>query len=275
MVFIITVEHNSYDKFLEKRLVELEKNVAQIKERIDKYPQGTLKVKKEKSGFYYRIVDKNEQNSKYIGKKHIIETAKIAQRDYDYSYLKIAEKEMHDIERLLSKNYSMQISECYSDLHEGRKILVRPFEISNDDLIKKWMSIPYKKKEFNENDTTEYYTERGERVRSKSEVIIANILLSLGIPYKYECPIYLDKTTVYPDFTVLDVEERCEKYIEHFGMMGDADYVANMMLKINTYEKNGIYLGDNLICTFESAKRPLNSKIIRNKINALLNGIII
>ena len=56
-----------------------------------------------------------------------------------------------------------------------------------------------------------------------------------------------------PDFTILDVKGRTEKYLEHFGMMGDIDYVNNMVLKISSYEQNNIFLGDRLICTFESA----------------------
>ena len=73
-----------------------------------------------------------------------------------------------------------------------------------------------------------------------------------------------------PDFTILDVKGRRERYLEHFGMMGDLDYVNNMMLKISTYEKNNIFIGDKLICTFESAKRPLNISTLKNKLSMLL-----
>jgi len=142
--------------------------------------------------------------------------------------------------------------------------------MSDEDYIKQWLAISYESKSFTENDATEYYTDNGERVRSKSEILIANILKSLDIPYKYECPIKLGKITMYPDFTILDVKERREKYLEHFGMMGDIDYVNNMMLKIATYEQNNIFIGDRLICTFESAKRPLNISALKNKLNMLL-----
>ena len=43
-------------------------------------------------------------------------------------------------------------------------------------------------------------------------------------------------------------------------MMEDPDYVSNVMRKLNTYEKNGIYIGVNLFITYESAKYPLNTK---------------
>ena len=142
--------------------------------------------------------------------------------------------------------------------------------MSDEDYIKQWLAISYEPKPFKENDATEYYTDKGERVRSKSEIIIANMLKILNMPYKYECPLKLGNILVYPDFTILDVKGRREILLEHFGMMGDLDYVNSMMLKISTYEQNNIFLGDRLICSFESAKRPLNISTLKNKLNMLI-----
>lgn len=258
------------DEILEKRLQQLKENVNTIKKRMKNFPKDYLRVKKIKGHFYYYIVDANTHKQRYVRLENIDEAKQIAQRDYDYNYLKLAEKEIEEIEKMLSKKYSLRREACYSDLHEGRKQLVMPFELSKKEYIKRWMSIPFQAKEFAEHDATEYYTDRGERVRSKSEVIIANMLNGMEIPYKYECPLQLDTITVYPDFTILDVKERREKYLEHFGMMGNLDYVANMILKMSTYERNQIFLGDGLLCTFESEKRPLNINILRNKLKRLV-----
>ena len=43
-------------RLLQKRLSVLQKNVSLIKLRIDKYPQGYLKINKKNGEFYYRIV---------------------------------------------------------------------------------------------------------------------------------------------------------------------------------------------------------------------------
>lgn len=52
-------------------------------------------------------------------------------------------------------------------------------------------------------------------MRSKSEVIIADLLNKEGIPYRYEFPLYLKEfNTVYPDFTILNVRKRKEIYWE-------------------------------------------------------------
>ena len=248
----------------------LKSNVNIIKRRLDTYQKGYLKIKRVKNKTYYCIADENSGRQRYINVGNIKDAQNIAQRDYDLKYLKHAESEIKDIEGLLAKKYPDRAKNCYSGINEGRKMLIQPFEMSDEDYIKQWLAMPYHPKEFTENDTTEYYTDKGERVRSKSEIIIANMLKTLNIPYKYECPLKLGNILIYPDFTILDVQGRREMYLEHFGMMGDLDYANNMMLKISTYEQNNIFIGDKLICTFESAKRPLNVSTLKNKLSMLL-----
>ncbi|MBQ9321830.1 MAG: hypothetical protein IJ239_05705, partial [Eubacterium sp.] len=70
--------------------------------------------------------------------------------------------------------------------------------------IRNWLDIQYPKKGFSE-EGPEFYTSKGERVRSKSEVIIADTLARMGVPYRYEFPIRFSGTgTFHPDFTVLN-----------------------------------------------------------------------
>ena len=59
-------------------------------------------------------------------------------------------------------------------------------------------------------------TARGELVRSKSEVIIANLLHALGITYAYEQPFTgQDGSVRYPDFTIEDAETGRRVFLEH------------------------------------------------------------
>ena len=43
-------------------------------------------------------------------------------------------------------------------------------------------------------------------------------------------------------------------------MMDDSQYVEKALLKIRTYEFNGIYPGDNLILTYETHQTPIDQK---------------
>ena len=49
-------------------------------------------------------------------------------------------------------------------------------------------------------------------------------------------------------------------YLEHLGMMDDVQYVEKWLYKQNAYEKNGIILGVNLFITYETGKKPLDTK---------------
>jgi len=61
-------------------------------------------------------------------------------------------------------------------------------------------------------------TARGELVRSKSEVIIANLLHALDIAYAYEQPFVGREGTVrYPDFTIEDAETGQRVFLEHWA----------------------------------------------------------
>ena len=61
--------------------------------------------------------------------------------------------------------------------------------------------------------------------------------------------------------------ERVEETI--IRLMDDINYVENMMFKLNTYERNGIYLGVNLFITHETSKIPLNTRTLDGLIRKL------
>ena len=108
-------------------------------------------------------------------------------------------------------------------------------------------------------------------MRSKSEVIIADLLGREKIPYRYEYPVKIKGWgKVYPDFTVLNVKKRKEMYWEHFGMMDDPEYVEKAVQKIEMYQKNGIYPGEHLIITYETRNVQINQKSIMGLIQHYL-----
>ena len=114
-------------------------------------------------------------------------------------------------------------------------------------------------------------TERGERVRSKSEKIMADYFFRNEIVYKYEKPLYLKGLgTVYPDFTFLSPRTGEEIYWEHDGRMDDPVYAKNAVKKIEAYENNGIYPGERLILTFETECTILNTQTIEKLVHKYL-----
>lgn len=108
-------------------------------------------------------------------------------------------------------------------------------------------------------------TIRGEMVRSKSEVIIANILNSLDIKYSYEKPVDIKGKTYIPDFTLEYQGEIA--YIEHLGMLNVAAYEKHWNEKKMNYDSEGISEeNDNLIITKDEENGSIDSKKIEEKI---------
>ncbi|MBI5445711.1 MAG: AAA family ATPase [Deltaproteobacteria bacterium] len=83
-------------------------------------------------------------------------------------------------------------------------------------------------------------TRRGEAVRSKSEVIIADLLHSKGIDYQYEKELKgLDGAKRVPDFFIEDRESGKTFVWEHLGMLRDPHYRACWETKLAWYRAQG------------------------------------
>jgi hypothetical protein len=84
-------------------------------------------------------------------------------------------------------------------------------------------------------------TSKGEAVRSKSELLIAEALLSAGVEFGYELALTLGGSTRYPDFTIEDDITGRTIYWEHLGMLERADYRASWEKKLAWYRANGVH----------------------------------
>jgi UvrD-like helicase C-terminal domain len=84
-------------------------------------------------------------------------------------------------------------------------------------------------------------THRGEAVRSKSEVIIADLLFSKGLDYEYEQQLVgADGSIRYPDFTIEDSELGRTIYWEHLGLLTDPVYRERWERKLAWYQEQGV-----------------------------------
>ncbi|MDR1769409.1 MAG: AAA family ATPase [Hungatella sp.] len=83
-----------------------------------------------------------------------------------------------------------------------------------------------------------FITVDGTRVKSKSEVIVYNLLLASEKQPVYEQELHLNGITVHPDFTL--ETNNGTVYWEHLGMLGDYGYSKSWERKKKLYEKYGI-----------------------------------
>jgi len=255
------------------------RNIIQSLKRKE-YPAGHLRISVEKANKgetrvkYYHRQSKEDHNGTYISRNNIKLAQHLAQKDYDQKVIRAAEQELKIIERRKMDSLRYTIEDIYESIHPERQKLVAPLKKTDEIYVAEWKAIEYKGKQFDDN-APEHYTAKGERVRSKSEVIIANMLENEGVPYRYEFPLVFDENRssikqVYPDFTVLNIRERTEYYWEHFGMMDNPEYAKSAVRKIFTYQQNGMLLGKKLIATFETSNTAINTHVITQIIQEYL-----
>ena len=228
-----------------------------------------------KSLQYYRVTydERNRRCRTYISKRKDLPLIRaLAQKDYDRKVLEAANLELSAIDGLLTHIPKNSAENIYALLDLQRALLVHPDVEPTDVFIAKWQG-----KEYDGNPypiQKKHYTARGEVVRSKSEVEIANFLYFHGIPYRYECPLKLkdghQTVTYYPDFMILDPVTRKVFLLEHLGRMDDPEYVEEQVHKRRVYEENGFFEGENIIYTWETGSQPLTRVQLERKLGHYL-----
>lgn len=254
---------NSLRELILERNDFLENLIGEKRKEIEKAPKGHINVARSgRRVQYYYKKDSKDKKRKYLKKIETPFTAAICQREYDEEVVKMAEIEKKRLEQLLDVYEKGTCEELYENLKEERKIFVNPIALSDEEFVSQWLQKEYPRKGFAQ-DYPEYYTDNGERVRSKSEILIANALKRHHVPYRYEEPIHLTGMgTVHPDFTVLNIRTRKEYYWEHMGKMDDPDYIQHALQRINAYERNSMFPGKKLILSHETHLRPLSTQKI-------------
>ncbi|WP_026527513.1 hypothetical protein [Butyrivibrio sp. VCD2006] len=247
---------------------------ANVDGRLIDVPNGTVRVtsSKDKVQYIHCVEDENETGYKlsYIKKDDMALVYRLAQKSYDQKIKKLVDRRLKQLDKLTNEYEDNEIEEIYDKLHPNRKTLINPVEIPWEEKLTDWKSNPYVGKEFAPG-IPEIYTKKGERVRSKSEKILADTFYDLGIEYKYECPLKLKGYgVVYPDFTFLRKRDGKEIYWEHDGRMDDPAYAEKAIRKINSYIANGIFPGEHLIISYESSGVVINDKIIKMMITKYL-----
>ncbi|KMN41293.1 hypothetical protein VK91_03905 [Lysinibacillus sp. LK3] len=117
-------------------------------------------------------------------------------------------------------------------------------------------------------------TIRGEMVRSKSEVIVANILDKMNIDYSYEERLDVSGKSYLPDFTLRYQGKTA--YLEHLGMLRDKLYKKDWEKKKINYESAGISeTAGNLIITEDGLNGSLDATLIESKIQTWIKDSFI
>ncbi|RKM57675.1 hypothetical protein D6856_13505 [Butyrivibrio sp. XB500-5] len=253
-------------KELYARKLELSQAIARARKDLRNSREGKLRISHSKgSAQYYLIADNGDTRGKYIKKENIKFVKELAQKDYSEKLIIRAEAELSLLDSVIGKLKACDATpeSFYSELHIDRKSLISPILLDDEEFEQRWETAEYRTNQFKEEEKI-YPTKKGEMVRSKSEVMLADMYYEFGVPYRYESELVLKNgKRVYPDFTLLDKSTRQLVYHEHLGLLDDDRYRLHNLQKLEEYRKNGIYFGKNLLITYEADGCPLNMKDIR------------
>ncbi len=249
-----------YTNALLVRKSQLEELIKTKKKALVTASKARLRISTNKGTFqYYKITTAGDKLGTYIPKDSLQEAKNLAQADYLQKLLPLLQTELDHINRLLSIQPST--AKLLATFHPGRRKLLTPATLSDKEYGAAWLSVEYNHKPFDPAAPV-LQTSTGLRVRSKSEMLIAETLNRLGIPFRYEFPVSLKNYTAHPDFFCLNLKTRQEFFWEHFGMMDDTEYAQKAVTKLSDYQNCGIFPGKNLIISTETRETPLSVKQI-------------
>lgn len=272
------MNNKAFYDFIEKEIIDLTRKHSIIEKQLVKFPVGTLKIcsRTSNNSSYYHCYKEGELTiKKYIPKRKDFSLATaLANKQYLEKIDQTITKQIKALTKLKSTYSPTELEEIYTSMSPERQALVTPITGTADMNAQKWNETPYNKSTaFPERLI--FKSDKGDMVRSKSEVIIANYLHSHSdkIFYRYENPLELTQPrpiTIYPDFTIISRSTGKIVYLEHCGMLDDDEYADAYVNKMNTYILNGIIPGRDVILTAETSRRPLIIESLWAQLEAIL-----
>lgn len=244
---------------LDTHLNKLQAQCDYLRRKLVTFPDGELSI--QKNGAYHRWVIKNKEQSVYCPKSNRSLAEVMALKKYYSLLLSEAEAELSLLKKIssTSRSKTLSASDLLAESSPYYPLLQGYF--AKDKLpvsAQRWRAESYETNH-SHSEHLIHTTLAGHKVRSKSEVIIANLLYTNNIPYRYEAALSLKEFTAYPDFTLLHPVANKLFYWEHFGMMDNASYCDSACNKLKTYCYNGIFPSMQLITTYETSKCPIST----------------
>lgn len=252
---------------LESALAQLREAYACYEFELSEMPEGKLvHVKSPEGERYYVDVRDGERTTRRGITRQPDLVAALARKEYLRKSLPIIEHDMRTLERAVQRYRPFEPEEVVKSLSTAYRDL--PLDAFYDPLVDtvalsldatdeqriashaKWgADAPASNDYLSEGRSLR--TSRGERMRSKAEVLIAETLYSYGIPFRYEQELSVGDLTFHPDFTFEGAGGK-PFYLEFCGMMDNPAYVESHKRKRAAYELAGIAEWDNIVYLYAS-----------------------
>ena len=249
---------------IEKMLQDDERALAAAQKRLARCAEGSIHVKRRKgSTAFYRELPKDDEGKRretHVSKKNKRLISSLCTKKYCRELIPVLTREIALLKSFLNSFDPQDKYRVFQKLPAEFAEYVAPLVKTNAQIISEWENERFDKNPY-PLDHDSYLTKKGEYVRSRLEFITANRLYDHGIPYRYECALYLsDGSVSYPDFTILHPKTLEVYWLELFGMMDDPDYAAAALQKIARYAQTDVF--PRLIMVFDHKDAPFRTETI-------------
>lgn len=234
-----------------REIIKLRKILSEVENFMSDAPKGCLKWQNKNGKTYYYHQFKNKENQwerEYIKREDVSLANELALKHY-YSVIRPkVKKQLNELEKFVKRYSSDELDDVYDNLCSERKALCTPISTSVETQLRLWQEEEYEPARMH-LENLRYETEQGEMVRSKSELIIENIL--------------------YQN-TTINIHTGKIKYWEHAGRMDDTHYSCETVKKMNNYVSNGLLPGRDVVWTFETQGYPLDVSVVKKIVKDVL-----
>lgn len=251
-------------------LTDLRRKQQRMSKQLDMlkpYKDWTLKKesKKKHGQVYYDVIRKGSAKKAYLGGERNEQVLNVKRYRYASKALNVLDQDIRLLDSLLSGYIDPDYETINSLLPLTYQTDFRSRGFAAASLPPE--AIEWKKQlEEEKSKYPPYKPEQlkhpaldGTMMRSKSEVIIANILLLAGIPFVYEAPLLINGKNVLPDFTILSlIDLKTEIIIEHQGMVFADEYADKFIRSLKQYLQTDWIPNKNLFFTFDNAREILD-----------------
>lgn len=266
-------------EILEGLIAGCKKRASKNKSKIGKlwrYKNLRLTYSEKKGKLYYTQYSVESDETEYLGRDDMKKIYEIKEYRYREKYGKILESNIKKYEKCVSilrsvkpddpKVVADSMCKAYSGLDDS-------VVLEQDAAIEAWKNELLELKRKYPPPYPEYLTHKGSdgnNYRSKSEVIQAEVLRALGIPYVPEAPLFIKGKVFHPDFTMLDLRDWTNKYSEHQGMMAKENYRNDFIDRVYVLISAGLVPGNNLLLTFDDINGNISSADLERELRSMM-----
>jgi len=254
------IEITKMDMELQKKLLKA------FRETLATLPKGRLSAKRVKGRIYYYHIDEETRKQTYIPKSNRSLVYQLKEKRWYKKAIRIMERNLKAQEEILRNYRAYDVKSLQEILPDSyRDEFLEEYQNRVCQNLHKWAEETYRKNPYHEDELI-HTTSFGLKVHSKGELIIAELLHALGIPFRYDAALkvqdkYGNVKYRYVDFLI---KLPTGEYIvwEHMGLFAKEDYRRDQFEKLTEYFYKGIFMPNNLIITMDGPKGEFDNAAV-------------